>query len=140
MSSTPDDVELAFYEAMQHADLDLMMECWAEDEDIICIHPHGERLVGHAAIRASFEQLFQAAESLDVKVQNIVKSKSLDGAMHSVVEVVPVPMEDGVVTGYILATNVYLRTAHGWRMVAHHASPASMDMPVQEAANTQTLH
>jgi hypothetical protein len=24
----------------------------------------------------------------------------------------------------ILATNVYLRTAAGWRMIVHHASPA----------------
>ena len=24
----------------------------------------------------------------------------------------------------MIATNVYLRTAAGWRMIAHHASPA----------------
>ncbi|MCC7545805.1 MAG: DUF4440 domain-containing protein, partial [Aquabacterium sp.] len=33
-------------------------------------------------------------------------------------------------TAYILASNVYLRTANGGRMVLHHASPAQPhDMP-----------
>jgi len=30
----------------------------------------------------------------------------------------------------VVATNVYLRTAAGWRMIVHHASPA----PAQTAA------
>jgi SnoaL-like domain len=29
----------------------------------------------------------------------------------------------------IVATNVYLRTAAGWRMIVHHASPAPAQPP-----------
>jgi ketosteroid isomerase-like protein len=29
----------------------------------------------------------------------------------------------------VLATNVYLKTAQGWRLVLHHASPGSVDQP-----------
>jgi hypothetical protein len=29
----------------------------------------------------------------------------------------------------VLATNVYLKTALGWRLVLHHASPGSVDQP-----------
>jgi hypothetical protein len=29
----------------------------------------------------------------------------------------------------VVATNVYLRTAAGWRMIVHHASPAPAEKP-----------
>ncbi len=54
----PDDTEHAFYEALQHADLDRLMACWADDEDIVCVHPGGPRLVGLGAIRAAFDAMF----------------------------------------------------------------------------------
>ena len=38
------DAENAFYEALERCDLDGMMAVWAEDEDIVCIHPTGARL------------------------------------------------------------------------------------------------
>ena len=54
---SPDDTEHAFYEALQHADIDRLMACWADEEDIVCVHPGGQRLVGHTAVRAAFEAL-----------------------------------------------------------------------------------
>ena len=41
---TPQDAEAAFYEALERADLEAMMEVWAEDEEIVCVHPAGPRL------------------------------------------------------------------------------------------------
>jgi hypothetical protein len=34
--TTPQDVENAFYEALERADLDSMMQVWSEDDDIVC--------------------------------------------------------------------------------------------------------
>jgi ketosteroid isomerase-like protein len=48
----------AFYEALQHADIERLMACWADEDDIVCVHPGGPRLVGHAAVRAAFEAMF----------------------------------------------------------------------------------
>ncbi len=53
-----DDIEQQFYEALQHGDLERLMAVWADDDDIVCVHPGGPRLVGAAAIRASFEAMF----------------------------------------------------------------------------------
>ena len=41
------------------ADIDALMALWADDEEIVCIHPGAPRLVGHAAIRASLEAIFE---------------------------------------------------------------------------------
>ena len=56
--STPDDVEAQFYEALLHGDIERLMAVWADDEEIVCIHPGGARVIGAAAIRASFEAVF----------------------------------------------------------------------------------
>jgi hypothetical protein len=44
-------------------------------------------------------------------------------AVHSVHENFSVPGDPRVPVP-VIATNVYLRTAAGWRMIVHHASPA----------------
>jgi len=53
-----DEVEVAFYEALQQGDLEQLMACWADEDDIVCVHPGGPRLVGAAAIRQAFELMF----------------------------------------------------------------------------------
>ena len=35
------------------------------------------------------------------------------------------PIEMGMQSNWVVATNVYLKTPLGWRMVAHHASPGT---------------
>ena len=37
--SSAEDVENAFYDAIARADLESLMALWAEDEEIVCIHP-----------------------------------------------------------------------------------------------------
>ena len=52
VGGTPDDVETAFYEALQNADITQLMACWADEDDILCVHPGGPRLeIGRASCR-----------------------------------------------------------------------------------------
>ena len=56
--ASADDVEAQFYEALQQGDASRLMALWADDDEIVCVHPSGVRAVGAAAIRASFEAIF----------------------------------------------------------------------------------
>jgi ketosteroid isomerase-like protein len=123
-SSSPDEVEAEFYEAMHAGDLDRLMACWADEDDIVCVHPGGSRLVGEGEIRATFEALF-ANGSIQAFPEQVRRIESLTSAVHSVIERVRVLAPDGLQEAYVLATNVYQKTAQGWRMVAHHASPGT---------------
>jgi ketosteroid isomerase-like protein len=61
-------------------------------------------------------------------------------AVHSVLEQIRVLTNEGPQTAWVIATNVYVQTAQGWRMVAHHASPGSQ-REVQEVVEAgSTLH
>jgi ketosteroid isomerase-like protein len=57
-NGTPEEAEAAFYAALARADLDALMALWADDEEIVCIHPGAPRLIGHAAIRCT-EAIFE---------------------------------------------------------------------------------
>ena len=56
--ASPEDTEAQFYEALQAGDLERLMAVWGDEDEVCCVHPGGPRVVGAAAIRASFEQIF----------------------------------------------------------------------------------
>ena len=58
LGGSADVVEAAFYEALQHGDIERLMACWNDEDEVVCVHPGGPRLVGHAEVRAGFEALF----------------------------------------------------------------------------------
>jgi uncharacterized protein (TIGR02246 family) len=119
-----DDTENAFYEALQNADLDRLMACWADDDEVICIHPGGPRLIGLGAIRSAFDALFSNG-GVRVQAQAVRKIVGLGCAVHSVREHIEITTNEGLVEAQVLATNVYQKTSRGWRLVAHHASPST---------------
>ena len=126
VGGTADDVEAAFYEALQTADIDKLMACWADDDEIVCVHPGGPRVVGPGAIRAAFDAMFANGSIAAIPLQ-VRKVESLASVVHNVLERIAVLTPQGVVQAWVLATNVYHKTPQGWRMVAHHASPGAPD-------------
>jgi uncharacterized protein (TIGR02246 family) len=121
--ATPQDAEAAFYEALEHADLEAMMAVWAEDEEIVCVHPTGPRLAGLAEVRASWERMFADGTGTRVRITHKVEMTGMMLAVNSVHENFSVPGGERP-PAPVVATNVYLRSAAGWRMIVHHASPA----------------
>ena len=130
--ASADEVEQQFYDALQHGDLDRLMAVWADDEDIACVHPGGPRVTGSSAIRASFEAIF-ANGVIAALPQRVRRLLSHGCAVHNVLEQVRVMTQDGPKAAWVVATNVYVNTAEGWRLVTHHASPGTphelQDMP-----------
>ena len=120
----PDEIEQQFYEALQRGDLERLMAVWSDDEDISCVHPGGPRVIGAAAIRSAFEAIFAngAVNARPEKVRRLVTHSS---AVHSVLEHIQIMTTEGPQSAWVVATNVYLKGAQGWRLVAHHASPGS---------------
>ena len=139
LMASPDDAEAQFYEALRDGDLDRLMEVWADDDEIVCVHPGGARVVGPQAVRATFEAIF-ANGSIAVQPRQVKRVHAMASAMHNVLERVDIVTAEGPRSGWIIATNVYIKTAQGWRMVAHHASPGSAQEPGDVAESPQTLH
>ena len=139
LNASPEDAEAQFYEAVREGDLERLMAVWADDDEIVCVHPGGARMIGAAAIRASFEAVF-ASGHIAVHPEHVKRVQAMGSAVHSVLERIDVVTVDGPRTGWIVATNVYVKTGQGWRMVAHHASPGAPDEIPEIIDTPSVLH
>ncbi len=136
--ATPAEAEAAFYAAFAAADLDAMMRVWADTDDTICIHPMGERLIGNAAIAASWSEIFRGDGSMRFELAETIDVSADSLAVRYVYEEISFGADFGE-RSRVLATNVFVRTDAGWRIHAHHGSPGVRVVP-RAAPPPQTVH
>ncbi len=124
------EAQSAFYKAFQNADLAQMMAVWAEEEDIVCIHPGGTRHTGIAEVRESWRQIFSRGPELRFE---LVAARTIPGRMtsiHSVYERITAAKGPSSATS-VVATNIFALSDHGWQMLVHHASQVPDHPPAQ---------
>ena len=136
---TAQDAENAFYQALERSDLVGMMQVWSEYEEIVCVHPAGQRLAGQEQVREAWRQMFAGGPTMRVQIAQQVAVTGMMVAVHSVHESITVAGEKRP-RPPVIATNVYLRTAAGWRMIVHHASPAPGPSVEPAPAQPKILH
>ena len=137
MHGSAKDTEAAFYDAIGRADINALMALWAHDEEIVCVHPGAPRAIGHAAIRASWEAIFERG-GVHIRAVQLHEMHNLMTAVHSVVEEI-YQAEEGPRDLHIIATNVYIKTPQGWRIASHHSSVASGKTPTT-VTSSAVLH
>ncbi len=133
--ASPEECEQAFYEALEAADIDAITDLWAEDDDVCCVHPGGARLLGPAAVKSSWAMMLAAGP---VQIRTVAR-KSFESptvTLTSVIEEVVVVQGSSRQVVHVLATNGFVKTAAGWKMVLHHAAPA----PQGQAQDVETAH
>ena len=135
--TTPEQAEAAFYKAIEQADVIAMMAVWSEDEEVICVHPGGQRLLGVDAVRESWRQIFASGPRMRFSLQQVRSHAGRLVSIHSLYERITVGADPR--QHLVLATNVYILGASGWRMLMHHASPLPADAVVPETA-VGTIH
>jgi ketosteroid isomerase-like protein len=121
--ATAAEAEMAFYEALEQGDLEGVMAVWATDEEVICIHPGGARIEGFAAIRDSWRQILVQGSRLRIRRSDVQRFEGMLYSVSVLCEWVADAANPRQSTP-VFATNAYLLTDHGWRMVLHHASVA----------------
>ena len=137
--ASADDIEQQFYEALQQGDIDKLMAVWSDDDDIACVHPGGARVVGLRAIRTSFELIFGNGR-IDAQPERVRRLQMQGAAVHHVLERVQAMTSDGPQSAWVIATNVYVKTVQGWRLVLHHASPGAPHEAQESSESASILH
>lgn len=136
--ATAEEAQQAFYEAIERADLAQMMAVWAEDEDIVCIHPGGACHCGIAEVRESWRQIFEQGPQLKFKIvaQRTVPGRIL--SIHTVYE--HISHRSGAhPPASVIATNIFALADHGWHVLMHHASPAPAEVS-PDLSSPSVLH
>ncbi len=116
---TPEAAEIAFYEAIEQADIRALSEVWSQDDSIVCIHPGSNRIEGRQDVLDSFSEMFSQSPSLGFTISDALHTGNDELAVHLVREEIEL---DGQLVSVMVSTNIYHYENGGWRMLLHHAS------------------
>jgi ketosteroid isomerase-like protein len=103
-----------FYAAFAERDFAAMDAVWETDTAVVCIHPGWPPIRGRKEILASWRSIFDNDESPPIRCEAPTVQRHADAAT--------VVCRERLGGTVLVATNVFVHGADGWRMVHHHAS------------------
>jgi ketosteroid isomerase-like protein len=132
------------YDAFETGDIDLMGAVWLDGPEagaVACIHPGWAPLHGREVVLRSWSMIMANTTYIQFVLTDVVARVTGDVAIvtcgENMLTDLPTDPEDplgqgmaGLAGGRAVATNVFRRTADGWRLWLHHASPVlTRDVP-----------
>ena len=122
--TSPAEVEQSFYEALREADLDKLMQTWADDEDIICIHREGKRLLGTKQVHNSWRDILtqNCKFSVELKDKRVINCGMT--VIHVMLEKITQTTAEGIIESVCHATNIFQKDSRGWHVIMHMATSA----------------
>ncbi len=114
-----------FYDCFEAGDLDAMAGLWHHGDEVFCVHPGSEIIVGWGPVRRSWAVIFAAAEHLQFIVTDVRAWRHGDtGTVTCTENILSAASAGGDLgAGKAVATNLFARRGGRWLLVAHHASP-----------------
>jgi ketosteroid isomerase-like protein len=135
--ATPEDCARSFYDAFARADIEELMQCWAEDEEICCVHPGAAPLHGFSALRSAWTAIFRNNTRMRLELRDEHWCTTIAMSAQFAIEWIYVG-DEAQPRAPVFVSNLFMRTPSGWRMVGHHASPIQTGL--QNTAGTPVLH
>jgi ketosteroid isomerase-like protein len=124
------------YEALENGDLEAIEDVWlsAADADdktgVVCVHPGWPVLRGRAQVTRSYLLIMMNTEYIQFFLTDVEVEVQGDVALVTCTENIlsgGESDEEGelgpLVGGKVVSTNLFRRTAAGWRLWSHHGSP-----------------
>ena len=115
-------VNQQFYEAFGALDLAKMEDIWVDSERALCVHPGWPPIVGWEAIKESWRRIFDNTSLMHFNLHYVSAMVQGEGGWVTCVENITSVLQGRADNFGILATNIFVNTPEGWRVVAHHAS------------------
>ena len=122
-----DRANAAYYAAFESGDLDAMRDLWLDDETTVCVHPGSDPVRGTGPVGRSWALVMAHTPYIQFILTDVDVALRGDVASVTCTENVLTADEstgaDAFGGARAVATNVFVRTADGWRLWIHHASP-----------------
>ncbi|MDD2814871.1 MAG: nuclear transport factor 2 family protein [Thiotrichaceae bacterium] len=128
---TSQAAEAAFYAAFEAADLETMMQIWAQSEKVACTHPMGPCLHGRDVIEQSWKTVFSEGARMTFSLTMIQQNISSDMAVHVLYENISLRDSAHLAATPVVCTNIYKLIEGNWQMILHHASLTPLDVDAE---------
>ncbi|HTS12153.1 MAG TPA: nuclear transport factor 2 family protein [Candidatus Limnocylindrales bacterium] len=112
-----------FYAAFESRDIEAMSQVWAHDDNVQCVHPGWDLLIGWDEVRERWARIFANARRVRIALSSVWVRLEGDVGWVACTEHVTTAFADGFDEATVQATNIFLFREGQWRLVAHHASP-----------------
>ncbi|MFF8831690.1 nuclear transport factor 2 family protein [Streptomyces sp. NPDC015131] len=141
-SEAVEQANTAFYEAMERGDFEAISDLWLDEAHggISCVHPGWPVLNGRGEVLRSYALIMANTDYIQFFLTDVKVSLAGDTALVTCTENILSggPAEEGADLGplvgqLVVATNVFRRTADGWRIWSHHGSPVLAETGEEEA-------
>ena len=109
----------AFYDAHEQRDIEAMRSVWEHSDRAVCVHPGWPILRTWPVVEESWRRILSGPGRNQFILTN--QAVAIDGDLAWVT--LDENLVDAGGTGTVAATNLYARTADGWRLIVHHGSP-----------------
>ncbi len=112
-----------FYDAFGALDLTAMEDVCLDSAQALCVHPGWPPLVGWERIRESWQRIFDHTTLMHFNIRYVNVVVEGNCGWVTCVENITSVLQGRADNFGVLATNIFLRTPRGWRLITHHASP-----------------
>ena len=127
----------AFYHAFETLKIEAMEQVWAKDADIQCGHPGWRILRGWGPVMESWKRIFENTPSMQFALTDVNIQVSGEVAWVTLYENLNSSIQGQNFSAAILTTNVFQKTADGWRMILHHGSSVAQ---AEDEDESSTVH
>ena len=124
-----------FYQAFETLDIARMELVWSHGEHVQCVHPGWPILVGWEAVRASWATIFENTAEMRFSLSDVRASATGDLAWVTCTENIFSEVHVRLAVTSVLATNLFEKTADGWRLIHHLASHVFSATPESDSPN-----
>lgn len=118
-----------FYRAFRTGDMTAMASLWADDDDILCIHPGHATLAGRGDVLESWFDILAGPPEVEA-VSPVTLIRGTVGIVACI---------ERIGTAHLSATNIFRMDNGEWRMIHHHGSQIFAPMENAEP-DTPALH
>ena len=118
-----------FYKAIEAGAIERMDALWSHTDEVQCVHPGWDLLIGWARVRESWERIFESEQHMHIQPSEVRVSAWDNFAWVTCIENITVFQDNSFDTIQAAATNLFVRNGEKWLLVHHHASPIPMIVP-----------
>jgi uncharacterized protein (TIGR02246 family) len=112
-----------FYRALEDYDREAMLNLWAHEPWVSCVHPGWEIRIGWPDVEESWLSIFRSSTRIKVRISDTSIRLEGDCAWVTCTENLSTAGDSASVRSRVQATNVFMKHQGHWRIVHHHASP-----------------
>jgi len=119
------EAEKAFYLAFVRRDLKLMQAVWANTNNVYCLHPGSQPLVGKDAIMQSWQKIFSGSPTSQLKIEHNNLASDPKLSIHRITEHLTVKTNNNKTQqATVHAINIFQCINDKWYIISHHCAAA----------------